>query len=56
MFPGKTAVLGFVIEMTAFLIAIRVSLQFCQTWRFSLVKTHRFESKSDVLKSMISQS
>jgi hypothetical protein len=42
--------------MTAFLLAIRAIARFGQDQRFSLVKTFRFETGSDVLKSMISQS
>jgi hypothetical protein len=43
-------------RMTAFLLAIRDAVRFRQNRRFSLARTVRFETKSDVLKSTISQS
>jgi hypothetical protein len=42
--------------MSAFLLAIRNMARFRQNRRFAIVKTFRFATKSDVLKSMISQS
>ena len=43
-------------RITAFLLAIRRIAQFRQNRRFSIAKTIRFATKSDALKSMISQS
>jgi hypothetical protein len=43
-------------RMTAFLLTIRDKSAIPQGWHFPLVKMLDFETKSDVLKSMISQS
>jgi len=42
--------------MSGFLLAIRGIAKFRRDCHFALVKAFRFEMKSDVLKSMISQS
>jgi hypothetical protein len=42
--------------MTAFLLTIRELQNFAENCRFPLVKSLRFETKSDALKSLISES
>jgi hypothetical protein len=42
--------------MSVILLAIRVDVRFRKNWRISLVNVFRFETKSDVVKSTISQS